>query len=83
MKIKEFLLENRTMTSGHHRMVSSIWNMIKGKKPSREAIEAYLKKLDADTAFKSRIQAKARKVGNQGYIWSSIRRRSVKYFEAN
>lgn len=80
MKIKEFLTEAKPNTSGHHRLVSSIWNQISGRKPSREAIEAFLKRLDGDEAFMSRVKAKARRVGNPGYLWASIRSRSVSHF---
>lgn len=84
MKIKEFLTEAKLgpKTPGHERLVSSIIAMLqkKGKKVSRGAITSYLKKIDADEAFKQRVSEKAKKVGNPGYIWASVRYRTVGHF---
>lgn len=69
-------------TPGHDRLVTSIQEILKkaGKKVSRTSIEAELSRIDKDTAFKSRISRRAREVGNDGYIWGSIRKRAVQHF---
>jgi hypothetical protein len=85
MKIKKFLTEAKMgpKTPGHERLVSSIINILRNSYNKRvvpAAVTAYLKKLDKDEAFKARVTRKAREVGNQGYIWGSVRSRAVQHF---
>jgi len=80
MKIKEYLKEAKPDTNGRERLVSSILNMMQGKKPSRLEIKMYLSRLDKDKAFMNRIKSKAAKLGKDGYIWASIRARAAQHF---
>jgi hypothetical protein len=85
MKIKDFLTEAKMgpKSPGHERMITSIINILRDKykkQVSRGAINTYLKKIDTDLAFKSRVTKRAREVGNQGYIWGAVRGRTVQHF---
>lgn len=69
-------------TPGHDRLITSIIALLEkqGRKVSRGAVSSFLKQLDKDEAFKARVSAKARQVGNPGYIWGSVRKRAVGHF---
>ena len=81
MNIKEYLAEAKPNTDGTERLVSSIHNMAEWeRKPARIMIKLYLKKLEKDQAFMDRIKRRARQLGKDGYIWSSIRKRTISHF---
>ena len=78
MKFKDLLIEE--IKPGLERLVSFVDNELNGKVPRKE-IREYIKNLRKDTAFINRIKEKAERLGNDGYIWSSIRYRTLEHFK--
>lgn len=81
MKLIEVIdIINEDIQPGMERLVSYVENIL-GNKISRPAVRKYIKDLKKDKAFINRISKKARAVNNEGYIWSSIRGRTLEHFK--
>ena len=81
MKLTEaFNIVNEAIQPGMERLVSYVENLL-GNKVSRKEVRAYIKDLKKDKAFINRISKKAKEVGNDGYIWSAIRGRTLEHFK--
>lgn len=82
MKLNEVItLINEDIQPGMERLVSYVENIL-GKKVSRPAVRRYIKDLKKDRAFINRISKKAKALGNDGYIWASVRGRTLEHFKA-
>ena len=80
MKLNEAIkLIKEDIKPGMERLVSFVDTELNGKIP-RKDIRNYIKDLKRDTAFITRIKEKAKEINNDGYIWSSIRYRTLEHF---
>lgn len=81
MKLNEvYELVNEAIQPGMERLVSYVENIL-GNKVSRPEVRKYIKELKKDKAFINRISKKAKALGNDGYIWSSVRGRTLEHFK--
>lgn len=81
MKLNEvYELVNEAIQPGMERLVSYVENIL-GNKVSRPAVRKYIKDLKKDRAFINRISKKAKALGNDGYIWASVRGRTLEHFK--
>jgi hypothetical protein len=81
MKFNEVIdLIKEDIQPGMERLVSYVENIL-GKRVSRPAVRKYIKDLKKDKAFINRISKKAKAVGNEGYIWSAVRGRTLEHFK--
>jgi len=80
MKLQEAFMLIEAIQPGMERLVSYVENIL-GKKVSRPAVRKYIKELEKDRAFINRISKKAKELNNEGYIWSSIRFRTLEHFK--
>lgn len=82
MKLNEAInLIKEDIKPGMERLVSFVDTELNGKIP-RKDIRNYIKDLKKDSAFIERIKEKAKELNNDGYIWSSIRYRTLEHFKA-